>query len=133
MDQHARTLLEKDLFASHIGIQLISVYQGEAVAEMEVRPYHLNGVGVIQGGALFTLADFAFAAASNSRGGVAVALQANISFFKGISGGKLTATASELKSGKTISNYEVRITDENENLIAHFNGTAFVKRDAGTQ
>jgi acyl-CoA thioesterase len=94
---------------------------------MTVTEKHLNGVNIIQGGALFTLADFAFAAASNSNGRIAVAANATINFFKGVSSGKLTAKAKEHSSGKTLATYIVDITDEEGNKIALFNGTAFLK------
>lgn len=120
-------ILSNDRFARHNQIRLVSVKQGEAVAEMIVSEEHLNGVNIIHGGALFTLADFAFAAASNSRGRIAIATNANISFFKGISSGKITATAKELNSGRTLATFIVEITDENDDKIALFTGTAFQK------
>jgi acyl-CoA thioesterase len=120
-------LLRNDRFANHNEIHLVSIGKGEAIAEMSVTDKHLNGVNIIQGGALFTLADFAFAAASNSHGRIAVAANASISFFKGVSSGKLTAKATEHSSGKTLATYIVDITDEEGNKIALFNGTAFLK------
>ncbi len=121
------TMLANDRFANLSGIRLISAGEGKAVAELEIADQHLNGVNIIQGGAIFTLADFTFAAASNSRGRIAVATNATISFLKGISGGKLKAVASEIRAGKTIGNYVVEVFDEHENLVAHFTGTAFIK------
>ena len=59
-------ILLNDRFAGNNDIRLISISKGEAVAELVISDKHLNGVNIIQGGALFTLADFAFAAASNS-------------------------------------------------------------------
>jgi acyl-CoA thioesterase len=47
---------------------------GRAQAKMTLQPHHCNALGTVHGGAIFTLADFAFAAASNSHGTVAVAL-----------------------------------------------------------
>jgi len=122
-------MLSNDRFASHNEIRLVSVKMGEAVAEMTVSEKHLNGVNIIQGGALFTLADFAFAAASNSHGRIALATNASITFFKGVSSGKLIATATELNPGKTLSNYTVTITNEEGTKIAFFTGTAFLKEE----
>jgi len=120
-------MLNNDRFANHNNIRLVSVGKGEATAEMMVAENHLNGVNIIQGGALFTLADFAFAAASNSHGRIAVASNASINFFRGVSSGKLTAHAKELSSGKTLASYTVDIVDEEGTKIAIFNGTAFLK------
>jgi acyl-CoA thioesterase len=132
MEQRIKKLeqmLKNDRFANHNDIKLVSVGKGEAKAEMIVSEKHLNGVNIIQGGALFTLADFAFAAASNSHGRIAVAANASINFFKGVSSGTLTAVASEVNSGKSLSCYSVDITDENGLKIAHFSGTAFLKAE----
>lgn len=120
-------ILQKDRFAFNNDIQLVSIGKGEARAEMLISDKHLNGVDIIQGGALFTLADFAFAAASNSHGRIAVAANASISFFKGISSGKLTAYAKEINSGKSLGHFSVDIFDQNNHLIAHFTGAAFFK------
>ena len=66
--------VENDLFAQHVGIELIEVAPGTAKARLKVCRHHLNGVGLTQGGVVFTLADLAFAAASNAYGFVAVAI-----------------------------------------------------------
>ena len=53
-------------FAAMAGVELIAVEQGYAKARMVIASDHLNAVGVCQGGALFTLADLAFAAVANN-------------------------------------------------------------------
>ena len=73
---------KKDKFAERANIELLSVSPGQARAKMTLHPHHLNGYGTVQGGAIFTLADFAFAAASNSHGNVAVAINVSITFMK---------------------------------------------------
>jgi len=55
-----------DAFAIHNGMTITEVRDGYARAEMELQPFHLNGAKTVHGGALFTLADFAFAAAGNT-------------------------------------------------------------------
>lgn len=120
-------LLNNDRFASYNSIKLVAVGEGEAVAEMIISEHHLNGLDIAQGGALFTLADFAFAAASNSFGRVAVASNASISFFKGVSSGKLKAVARQISNGKTLGTYSVDILDEQGTRVAYFTGTAFSK------
>ena len=75
---------EKDRYAKLSNIEVVSVSPGKATATMEVEEMHLNGVGTVHGGALFTLGDFTFALAANSHGTVAVAINANISYLKAI-------------------------------------------------
>jgi acyl-CoA thioesterase len=125
-----RAMLAQDRFAAHSGITLEYVDAGNARARLRVGPQHLNGVGIVQGGAIFTLADFAFAAACNSTGSVAVAIDVSISFLKAVTQGELVAEAREEAASKRISSTLVRVTDGEGALVAIFKGTAYRKRDA---
>lgn len=120
-------LVENDKFASYVGIKLVKVDIGYAVTQMELSDNHLNGVNIVQGGAIFTLADYAFAAASNSKGSITVGVNANISYFKSPKGKLLTAEARELSSGNKLCNYSVDVFDDNNDLIARFNATGYIK------
>jgi acyl-CoA thioesterase len=120
-------LIQKDQFAKYNNIELLEIGEGTATARMVVNENHLNAVGIIQGGALFTLADFVFAAASNSRGKEAVTLDANVNFIKAVSSGVLTAVASEIALKRTIGIYRVEISNEKNELIAIFQSTAYRK------
>jgi acyl-CoA thioesterase len=124
-----RTLLEGDRFAAHCGISLVAVSPGLARARMELDARHLNGVGIVQGGAIFTLADFAFAAAANSHGTVAVAVDVSISFVKAVKAGVLTAEAREEAMSARLSTCLVRVTDDAGELVALFKGTAYRKQE----
>lgn len=128
--EHIRARIERDRFAAENGITLADVQRGAAVARMEVGARHLNGVGIVQGGAIFTLADLAFAAAANSHGDVAVAIDVSISFIKAVSAGTLTAEAREEALNPRLSTCLVRVTDEAGELVALFKGTAYRKRGA---
>ena len=92
---------------------------------MTIRPEHLNGVGVVHGGAIFALADAAFAAASNSEGRVAVAININISYLRGAKEGVLTARATEVNPDKRIGSYRVDVTDEEGQAVAVFQGLVY--------
>lgn len=124
-----RTLLAQDNFAAHAGITLEHVEPGLARARMEIGPQHLNGVGIAQGGAIFTLADFAFAAAANSGDRVAVAIDVSISFLKAVTGGVITAEARQEAVSSRLSTCLVRVTDQAGGLVAIFKGTAFRKTE----
>jgi acyl-CoA thioesterase len=128
MEDVLRRLLARDRFAAAAGIELLEVREGHARARMAVREQHLNGVDIVQGGAVFTLADLAFAAAANSHGTVAVAVQVSISFLRPTRAGVLTAEATEVSRSARISTCTVRVTDDDGALVALFHGTAF-RRD----
>jgi acyl-CoA thioesterase len=121
------SLFENDRFARGSGIRILEVRQGFGRTQMDVEPRHLNAVGIVQGGALFTLADHAFALASNSHGTLAVGCQADITWLKAVRSGRLTATAEEISRTRSISTCLIRILDEREDLVAIFKGIAYIK------
>ncbi len=124
-----KKFFERDQFAKHCGIELLSVSPGHAIARMTVHPHHLNGYRTAQGGAIFTLADFAFAAASNAHGKIAVAINVSITYMKAVSAGTLLAEAREVSVNPKLGSYTVNITDENNQLIALFQGLAYRKSE----
>lgn len=118
-----------DEFAKLCGIELVSVAPGQAVTRMLVQPRHLNAVGIAQGGAIFTLADYAFAAASNSHGTVAVGVNVSITYLKSVKAGLLTAEAREVDLNPKLASYAVNVTDEAGRLIAIFQGMVYRKTE----
>jgi acyl-CoA thioesterase len=118
-----------DLFAERCNIELLSVGPGQARAKMTLHPHHLNGYGTVQGGAIFTLADYAFAAASNSHGTVAVAINVSISFLKAATTGTLWAEAREISRNFKLGSYTVEVKDDAGDLVALFQGMVYRKKD----
>lgn len=119
--------LQGDKFAQLAGVELLETGNGYAKARMKIQPMHLNGGGVCQGGAIFTLADLAFAAATNSHARLTLSITSSINFFQSESKGFLYAEAREVFDHKRLANCEVRITNEEDALIATFNGTGYRK------
>ncbi len=124
---YAQKFLDNDKFADHVGIKLIEVSEGKATATLELTDKHLNGLGTAHGGVLFTLADLVFAAAANSYGVDAMAININISYFKAVKEGILRAEANEISLSRKLGTYSVIITNEADERIAAFTGTAFRK------
>ena len=116
-----------DNYAALTGVEIIEAKEGYCKAQLKITKKHLNAINVVQGGAIFTLADFAFAVASNSRGQLALAINVNITFLKGVSGGTLYATASEFDDPKKLGAYDVIVTNEKDEIIARFNGLVYRK------
>lgn len=119
--------VSNDRFARLAGVRLIELKPGYAVTEMEITENHLNGVDRVQGGAIFTLADYAFAAASNSDGIPTLGININITYFKSPSGSRIRAVASEISVQNRIGGYRVDIFDDDGSLIACFNGLGYRK------
>lgn len=122
--------LQRDEFVKHCGIELASFSPGHAVTRLKIQPWHLNAVGIVQGGAIFTLADYAFAVASNSHGTVAVGINVSITYMKSASSGTLTAEAQEVALNPKLASYTVNVTDDRHGLIAIFQGLVYRKPQA---
>ena len=101
-----RKFFEKDRFAAHNDITLLEIRPGYAKAELIISDKHLNGVNITHGGAIFTLADLAFA--TNQ--------------------GTLTAEAREVALNPKLATYQVEVRDESNELIALFQGTVYRKK-----
>ena len=121
-------LFEKDKFAKNCGIQIGEVGLGFAKCSMTITENHLNGIDIIMGGALFTLADFTFSLAANSHGIIAVTLNASISYLQKCSKGKITAIATETFLNEKTGLYRVSINDESDRLLAEFSGTCYFNK-----
>jgi len=119
----------QDRFAALTGVEIVAASKGYCKTKLEIEARHLNSANVVQGGAIFTLADFAFAVASNSHGQLALAINVNISFLKGKSAGTLYAEATEVDPPKRLGAYDVLVTDENGTTVARFNGMVYRKNE----
>jgi len=82
MDSDALQVVRNDRFAKFIGAEIVKAEPGYAVVEMKITDNHMNGLNMVQGGAIFTLADYAFAAASNNSGNITIGVNVNISYLK---------------------------------------------------
>jgi acyl-CoA thioesterase len=118
----------RDTFARHSGIECINVGPGTARVRMEIGDRHRNSHGTVHGGALFTLADTAFALASNSEGIPAAAINASITYMKAAREGTLYADAEEFSKNPKLATYIVTITDSNGERIALFQGMVYRKQ-----
>lgn len=122
-----KEFLKTDEFASCTGVELLEIKPGYARARMLVTERHLNGGGVCQGGALFTLADLAFAAVANSHRQLTLSVTANITFLRSVKQGYVYAEATELFNHHRIPFVEVKITDEKGELVAIFTSSGYRK------
>jgi acyl-CoA thioesterase len=122
-----KSYFEKDSFANLCGIELIEAFDGFAKARLDIREHHLNAMRMPHGGLLFTLADLVFAAAVHSRGRAAVALNCTISYMKVSSGNVLYAEANEVSRNNRTASYSVNIVDESNEIVAVFQGLAYIK------
>jgi acyl-CoA thioesterase len=127
--EELRQYFSKDAFARLCGIEVIEVSEGYAKTRMVVEDRHLNGLDIAHGGVLFTLADMAFAAAVHSRGRVAVAINTSMSFMKAGKTDILYAEAREVSRNQKLASYTVQVTDSTGDILALFQGLAYIKAE----
>ncbi|WP_163510198.1 hydroxyphenylacetyl-CoA thioesterase PaaI [Fodinicola acaciae] len=124
-------MMAEDRASAGLGIELVELSAGRAVARMTVRPDMVNGHAIAHGGLVFTLADTAFACACNSYGPVTVAAGADITFVASAKQGDvLTATAQERVSYGRSGVYDVTVVRASGDVIAEFRGRSRQLRES---
>ena len=123
--EEAREFFKNDRFATENGMTIDELGEDRCVCSMDIRDDHRNAMGNVMGGVIFTLADFAFAVATNNVHMPTVGQQNNINYFSGTRGSRLIAKAGCRKDGKTVCVYNVDVTDDLGRDIAQMTGTGF--------
>jgi acyl-CoA thioesterase len=122
-----RETFANDPFCEQLGIELVDLGPGTATTELPVSEGLLNFHGTPHGGAIYSLADAAFAAASNAEGDTALAMETNISYFEAVEVGEtLSAEAERLHQRGRTASYRVTVTDEADERIATFRGRVYL-------
>ena len=91
--EEVRELFGNDRFATEAcGCRVLEASRGHAVCAFDIAPIHLNAMGNVMGGAIFTLADFALAIACNMGEDPTVAVNNTIEYLNSTKGSTLIAT-----------------------------------------
>ena len=122
-----RKLIRKnDRLGRLLGVELVEVREGYAEARLVIGAQHLNAANVTHGGAVFTVADIALAAAANSYGNVTLLTNGNITVFHGTrEGDTLTARAEEISKSRKLAHYRVTVFNGGSDQIAVFTATVY--------
>jgi acyl-CoA thioesterase len=122
-----RETIASDPFCEKLGIELTDLGPGTARTKLTVTEELLNFHGTPHGGAVYSLADAAFAAASNSEGDTALAMETNVSYYEAVEvGDTLTATAERRHQRGRTASYLVEVTDEAGDPVASFRGRVYL-------
>ncbi|MGF9859467.1 PaaI family thioesterase [Priestia endophytica] len=121
------SLMEQEPFAQFLGMKLIHMGEGTATAELDIKDHMLNAHGTVHGAIIFSLADYVFAAASNSYGKTSVGLSTNVNFMAaGKMGSRLIAKAVEEKRNNRTGWYKIRVESAGE-LLATMDALVYRK------
>lgn len=119
-------MLEKDNFSNWMNLDIIHISTGSCAVKMKVREEMLNGFGVVHGGITYSLADSAFAFASNSYNNIAVSLETSMSYPAPVhKGDLLTAYAQEISLTNKIGVYDVKVKKDDGSIVGIFRGTVY--------
>jgi acyl-CoA thioesterase len=119
-----------DPFAKMLGIEIIEIEEGKANVSLTVDENMLNFHGAVNGGVIFSLADVAFAIASNSYGQTAVGINVNINYMKpGLLGDTITAKAEEVSKNPKLGLYRMTIYNQSGELLATADGMVYRKKE----
>ena len=107
-----KAIYQQDRFATKVtGVELVAVGKNYAKTKLVITPEHRNVVGQVMGGAIFTVADFAFAVASNIGAPETISTDSHIVFMNAAKGDTLYAEAECLKSGRRTCTFCIHVTD----------------------
>ncbi len=123
--EEAREHFKNDRFATNAGMVIDDMGDDWSVCSVVLTDDHKNAYGGVMGGAIFTLADLAFAVCANQIHSLSVAQQISINYLNAPKGSKLIAKAQCLKTGRTTSVINVSVSDDTGRDVALFTGTAF--------
>lgn len=125
--EEVKELFEGDRFATENGAVVEEIGDHYAKCSLTIERRHRNAMGAVMGGVSFTLADFAFAVASNWQEMGTVSLNSSITYLGVPKGDKLFAEASCIKKGRTTSCYQMKVYDELGNGVAAVTTTGYHK------
>ncbi|SEI70527.1 acyl-CoA thioesterase [Allopseudospirillum japonicum] len=125
----AQAMFARDQASQTLGMQIVKIAPGFARLQMSVSDTMIQGHQSCHGGYIFALADSTFAFACNTYNVVTVASGCSIEYIAPAKlGDVLTATAEEkARKGRT-GTYDVRIENQNGQLIALFRGKSYSVR-----
>jgi acyl-CoA thioesterase len=126
--QQAIERFSNDLYATKTtGVVIEDAEVNYAKCRLEISEAHLNAAGFVMGGAIFTLADFTFAVASNMDNPLTVSLSSSINYLNGTKGPVLYAEAKCLKNGRNVCFFEVTVVDSTGKTVAAVTVNGFRK------
>ena len=124
--------IRRDAFTNFLGATVEAIDTGYSRVSLVVTDSMLNFHGITHGGIVFGLGDIAFAAASNSHGTTAFALNVNISFLRATQAGDhLVAEAREVNLGGATALYDIIVTEKkSQQLVAKSQAMVYRKRES---
>jgi acyl-CoA thioesterase len=120
------TMYSGDEFSKWLGVEMLEISEGYCKLKMVIREEMLNGFSIAHGGIAYSLADSAFAFASNSYGRKSVSIETSISHTKALIHGEIIiAEAKALHIGNKTAIFDVKVYNQHNDIVALFKGTVY--------
>jgi acyl-CoA thioesterase len=117
-------------FADLLGLRRASMEDGRSRFEVTIRPEHMNPHGVVHGGVVYTLVDYAMGGAVTARlllGGRCATLEIKINYLAPVSEGRITAEAWMVARTARIAVLEARVQADRDRLVAVATGSFYIQ------
>jgi acyl-CoA thioesterase len=119
-------MLATDALSRWLGLEVTEIAPRRSTCRMTVREEMVNGFGTSHGGIVFSLADSAFAFATNASGRLSVAIDCTISYPVAVRPGDvLTAVAVEESASNRLAFCDVTVRNQRDAIVGHFRGTVY--------
>ena len=123
-------MMANDAMSQWLGITIISIAPGNVQLKLVVRPEMVNGFGIAHGGITYSLSDTCLAFSANAHGRQAMSVQTSISHIKPVNiDDVLTTTVEELSLTNRFGKYQIKVFNQEKELVSIFNGTMYRKED----
>lgn len=117
--EEAKEFFAMDRYAMKTtGIEIEAAEEGYAKCSVKIDDRHRGAHGQIMGGVMYTLADFTFAVATNTKDKFTATCTSTINYLSMAKDDMLIAECKSVKEGRRTVYYETFITDGLENLVA---------------
>jgi len=126
LDDATLDIIRTDKYASRLGVEFVLVEEGHCVTRMPLTEDHVNFLGLVHGGAIFSLADIAFGAAANSWGTRSMAIHITIDYLSA-PGDTPYLEAEVRKTGKAgrTCYYGMEVRNASGEVVAVLSGWAY--------
>lgn len=124
--EEIREFFSGDKFATKLtGIEIEKAEEGYSLCTLELNDDHKNLFGDVMGGVLFTLADFAFAVASNKPDRYTATLTSEIRYLTKAKGDRLIAECKVVRDGSKTCFADVVVSDNLDREVARVTVSGF--------
>jgi acyl-CoA thioesterase len=126
----------QDRLAQLLGMEVVEVSPGHSKVRLKISEKLYNAADMVHGGALFSLADYAFALAANAGEDIGIAISATMHYIHPAKQGFLYAECREVTRNRRMGTYTATVTDEQGQTLSVFQGLAYYKApspEAGRQ